>query len=85
MTDTSRQNINGGELMEPKLSANAKYIAETRYSRKSEDGKPYETVKDIFWRVATNVAKGDRFFGVNHINNYRLVLCCQLMTRWNQF
>lgn len=65
MTDTSRQNINGGELMEPKLSANAKYIAETRYSRKSEDGKPYETVKDIFWRVATNVAKGDRFFGVN--------------------
>ncbi|MDD2225121.1 MAG: adenosylcobalamin-dependent ribonucleoside-diphosphate reductase [Candidatus Shapirobacteria bacterium] len=65
MTDISRQNINGGELMEPKLSANAKYIAETRYSRKSEDGKPYETVKDIFWRVATNVAKGDRFFGVN--------------------
>jgi len=65
MTDISRQNINGGELMEPKLSANAKYIAETRYSRKSEDGKPYETVKDIFWRVATNVAKGDRFFGIN--------------------
>jgi len=65
MTDISRQNINGGELMEPKLSDNAKYIAETRYSRKSEDGKPYETVKDIFWRVATNVAKGDRFFGVN--------------------
>ena len=65
MIDTSRQNINGSELMEPKLSANAKYIAETRYSRKSEDGKPYETVKDIFWRVATNVAKGDRFFGVN--------------------
>ena len=65
MTDISRQNINGGELIEPKLSVNAKYIAETRYSRKSEDGKPYETVKDIFWRVATNVAKGDRFFGIN--------------------
>ena len=65
MTDTSRQNINVGELMEPKLSANAKYIAETRYSRKDEDGKPFETVKDIFWRVSTNVAKGDRFFGAN--------------------
>ena len=65
MTDISRQNINGGELMEPKLSANAKYIAETRYSRKDEDGKSIETVKDIFWRVSTNVAKGDRFFGAN--------------------
>ena len=65
MTDTSRQNINGGELIEPKLSANATYIAETRYSRKDEDGKPFESVKDIFWRVATNVAKGDKFFGVN--------------------
>ena len=65
MTDTSRQNINGGELIEPKLSANATYIAETRYSRKDEDGKPLETVKDIFWRVASNVAKGDKVFGVN--------------------
>jgi len=65
MTDNSRQNINGNELMEPKLSANATYIAETRYSQKNEDGKAFETVKDIFWRVATNVAKGDKVFGMN--------------------
>ena len=65
MTDNSRQNINGSELMEPKLSANATYIAETRYSQKDENGKAFETVKDIFWRVATNVAKGDKVFGIN--------------------
>lgn len=65
MTDISRQNINSDELMEPQLSSNAKYIAETRYSQKTEDGKPFESVKDIFWRVASNVAKGDLNFGVN--------------------
>jgi ribonucleoside-diphosphate reductase alpha chain len=65
MTDLSRQNINVSELSEPSLSANAKYIAETRYSRKDEDGKAFETVKDIFWRVASNVAKGDKNFGAN--------------------
>jgi len=64
MTDTDiRQNINNQDLMEPQLSDNAKYIAETRYSRKTEDGKAYEKVKDIFWRVSSNVAKGDLAFG----------------------
>ena len=65
MTDLSRQNINVSELSEPSLSANAKYIAETRYSKKDEDGKSIETVKDIFWRVSSNVAKGDGVFGAN--------------------
>jgi len=64
MTDIDlRQNINNQDLMEPQLSDNAKYIAETRYSRKTEDGKAYEKVKDIFWRVSSNVAKGDLIFG----------------------
>jgi ribonucleoside-diphosphate reductase alpha chain len=65
MTDISRQNIDVNELLEPILSDNAKYIAETRYSRKDEDGKSIETVKDIFWRVASNLAKADQIFGVN--------------------
>jgi len=69
MTDTDiRQNINNQDLMEPQLSDNARYIAETRYSRKSEEGKPLEKVKDIFWRVATNVAKGDLAFGKTEID-----------------
>ncbi|MDD4106409.1 MAG: adenosylcobalamin-dependent ribonucleoside-diphosphate reductase [Candidatus Shapirobacteria bacterium] len=63
MTDTDiRQNINNQELMEPKLSDNATYIAETRYSKKGVDGKPTEKVKDIFWRVASVIAKGDKNF-----------------------
>ena len=48
--------------MEPKLSDNAKYIVETRYARKGSDGKPIEKVKDIFWRVASALAKGDKNF-----------------------
>ena len=70
MTDINRQNIDSNsnstkELQEPTLSANAKYIAETRYSQKDEDGKSLETVKDIFWRVSSSVAKGDAVFGAN--------------------
>ncbi len=66
MTETDvRQNITNQELMEPQLSDNARYIAETRYSQKNEEGKPIEKVKDIFWRVAINVAKGDLGFGKN--------------------
>jgi ribonucleoside-diphosphate reductase alpha chain len=49
--------------MEPKVSDNARYIAETRYAMKDETGKTVEKVKDIFWRVAYNIAKGDGRFG----------------------
>ncbi|KKQ69216.1 ribonucleoside-diphosphate reductase, adenosylcobalamin-dependent [Candidatus Shapirobacteria bacterium RIFOXYD1_FULL_38_32] len=50
------------ELMNPTLSDNATYIAETRYAMKNEEGKTIEKVKDIFWRVAVSVAKGDEKF-----------------------
>ncbi|MBF0209186.1 MAG: hypothetical protein HQK53_20190, partial [Oligoflexia bacterium] len=49
-------------LMEPVISENARYIAETRYAMKGEDGKPKEKIKDILWRVAYNIAKGDTNF-----------------------
>jgi ribonucleoside-diphosphate reductase alpha chain len=51
------------ELREPEVSENAKYIAETRYALKDEDGKSTEKIKDIFFRVAENIAKGDLKFG----------------------
>ncbi|HOZ81146.1 MAG TPA: ribonucleotide reductase N-terminal alpha domain-containing protein, partial [Candidatus Woesebacteria bacterium] len=41
------------------MSDNARYIAETRYAMKDETGKTTEKVKDILWRVAYNIAKGD--------------------------
>ncbi|HWS48876.1 MAG TPA: adenosylcobalamin-dependent ribonucleoside-diphosphate reductase, partial [Candidatus Methanoperedens sp.] len=50
-------------LMEPEISENAKYIAETRYGLKDESGKSTEKVKDIFFRVAENIAKADLVFG----------------------
>jgi len=64
MTDINfRQNPVLG-LAEPQLSDNAKYIAETRYAMKNEGGKALEKVQDIFWRVAINVAKGDKNFNI---------------------
>ena len=51
--------IDKNTLMEPQLSENAKYIAETRYAMKNEEGQTIEKVKDIFFRVAEAVAKID--------------------------
>ena len=54
-------------LIEPVLSENARYIAETRYAMKGEDGKPMEKIKDILWRVGYNIAKGDAVFGKSEV------------------
>jgi ribonucleoside-diphosphate reductase alpha chain len=51
------------DLMEPQLSENAKYVAISRYAIKGEDGKAVEEVRDIFWRVAVNVAQAEKNFG----------------------
>ena len=48
------------DLKVPQLSENARYIAETRYAIKNEAGQSTEKVEDIFWRVASSVAKGDK-------------------------
>lgn len=60
---------NKGELMEPIMSDNAKYIAETRYAMKNEKGERKEEVKDILWRVALNIARGDDSFQSPRNNN----------------
>jgi ribonucleoside-diphosphate reductase alpha chain len=51
------------ELKEPEVSENARYIAETRYAIKDEDGKTTEKVRDIFYRVAESIAKAEGKFG----------------------
>jgi ribonucleoside-diphosphate reductase alpha chain len=51
------------ELAEPTISDNARYIAETRYAMKNEKGETVEKIKDILWRVAKNIAFGDKRFG----------------------
>ena len=42
------------------LTDNARQVLERRYVRRGPDGKPAETVEEMFWRVAYHVAKVDR-------------------------
>lgn len=53
------------DLAEPTLSENAAYIAKTRYAMRDEAGIPVETPKDMFWRVAYNIATADRSYNGN--------------------
>jgi len=50
-------------LTEPKLSENAWYIGRTRYAKRDSTGTPIETAKELFWRVAFNIASADRLYG----------------------
>ena len=52
-------------LPEPKLSENAWYIGRTRYARRDSEGTPIETAKEMFWRVAYNIATAERLYGGN--------------------
>ncbi|MBE3519559.1 MAG: ribonucleoside reductase class II [Firmicutes bacterium] len=48
--------------MEPVLSENAIQVLEKRYLRKDETGRPVETPKGMFWRVARNIALMDALY-----------------------
>jgi len=50
-------------LPEPELSENAWYIGKTRYARRDRDGNPIESPKELFWRVAYNIATAERLYG----------------------
>lgn len=50
-------------LAEPRLSENAWYIGKTRYAKRDKQGNPIETAKEMFWRVAYNVATADILYG----------------------
>ena len=45
-----------------KLTDNARLVLEKRYLRRGDDGQPIETVEEMFWRVAYNVALAEREF-----------------------
>ena len=45
------------------LSQNARTVLTKRYLVRDASGKPTETPEDMFWRVATVVAEGDRRYG----------------------
>ncbi len=44
------------DLPDVVLNANAEVVLRKRYLRKGPDGKPTETPKEMFWRVATSIA-----------------------------
>ncbi len=52
-------------LPEPRLSENAWYIGKTRYARRDTDGNAIETPKELFWRVAYNIATAERLYGAD--------------------
>src|SRR4030042_3730406 len=55
---------NGRPSLDPVvLSPNARIILEKRYLRRGPDGKPAETVEEMFWRVAVHVAQAEAEYG----------------------
>jgi ribonucleoside-diphosphate reductase alpha chain len=45
------------------LTDNARQVLVRRYVRRGEDGKPVETVEEMFWRVAYNIARVESNYG----------------------
>ncbi len=54
-----------GDLPDPQISDNALYIAKTRYAKRDSQGNPTESAKEMFWRVAYNIAAAELLFDSN--------------------
>jgi ribonucleoside-diphosphate reductase alpha chain len=52
-------------LPKANLTDNARQVLMKRYVRRGEDGKPAETVEEMFWRVAYHVAKVEEGWGAD--------------------
>ena len=50
-------------LPEPRLSENALTVLERRYLLKDDSGRPVETARSLFWRVARTIALPDLEYG----------------------
>ncbi len=51
------------DLPAVELTENARQVLIRRYVRRGDDGKPVESVEDMFWRVAYHVAKVEEIWG----------------------
>jgi ribonucleoside-diphosphate reductase alpha chain len=54
-----------GDLPEPKVTANALKVLEKRYLGKDRHGKVVENPKQMYWRVAENLAQAERKYGAH--------------------
>ncbi len=52
-----------GWPLEPQITANAKVVLERRYLKKDDSGKPIETPRGLFERVARAIAEAERAYG----------------------
>nr|BAL55664.1 ribonucleoside-diphosphate reductase alpha chain [uncultured Chloroflexota bacterium] len=52
-------------LPKVELTENARQVLLKRYVRRGDDGKPIETVEEMFWRVAWHVAKVEEQWGAD--------------------
>ena len=52
-----------GWALEPQITANAKVVLERRYLRKNDQGKPVETPRELFERVARGIALAEKRYG----------------------
>jgi ribonucleoside-diphosphate reductase alpha chain len=52
-----------GWNLEPQITANAKVVLERRYLKKDDDGKPVETPRGLFERVARAIALAEKNYG----------------------
>ncbi len=47
------------------IGENGRRVLEKRYLKRDSEGKTLETIEEMFWRVASNIAEGDRKFDKN--------------------
>lgn len=73
-------------LIEPKLTKNAIKVLEKRYLLKDDKGNIIETPKQMFWRVASNIAKAELNFDASkhryeefRLKFYELMAKCEFM------
>jgi ribonucleoside-diphosphate reductase alpha chain len=52
-------------LRKVELSNNSRTVLQKRYLRRGKDGKPAETVEEMFWRVAFHIAEAEQDWGGN--------------------
>jgi len=52
-----------GKLPDVQLTENARQVLIRRYVRRGDDGKPAESVEEMFWRVAYHVARVEADYG----------------------
>ena len=52
----------GSDWPEPKISENSRMVLERRYLKKDDKGRPIETPKDMFMRVAKTIAAADKTY-----------------------